>query len=209
MCEKGGKKMLKSDFEKSTTLITEEMLSMRICQIARQITADYDGKALTLICVLKGAMFFFTDLTRRIRLDTNLEFIRVSSYEGETSTGEITFKVKLDEPVTGKDVIVVEDIIDTGNTMSHVLAYLKAQKPNSLKLCALLDKPERRLVHNVKVDYIGFTIPNRFVIGYGLDLDEKYRNLPTVDCIVKSEEEAELIKKDRENLLFMLSKTSS
>lgn len=170
-------------------LITEEMLDRRIRNLAGKITHDYEGKEITLICVLKGAIYFFADLTRRIKLDTRLEFIRVSSYEGENSTGEIDFKVKLDEPVTGKDVIVVEDIIDTGNTLSYILEYLKKQNPNSLKLCVLLDKPERRVVQGIKVDYVGYTIPNRFVIGYGLDLDEKYRNIPTVDWITSTNKE--------------------
>ncbi len=169
-------------------LINELTLQERITQLAKEITKDYKGKELTLICILKGSVFFFTDLAKRIKLDTRLEFIRVSSYEGEKSTGKIKLKVNLDEPITNKDVIVIEDIIDTGKTLSYLMKYLSKQKPNSLKLCTLLDKPEGRQVDDIIVDYVGFTIPNRFVIGYGLDLDEQYRNLPAVYCFTEDSE---------------------
>ncbi len=173
---------------KKKVLIDELTLQERITQLAKEITKDYKGKELTLICILKGSIFFFTDLARRINLDTRLEFIRVSSYEGEKSTGKIKLKVNLDEPITNKDVIVIEDIIDTGKTLSYLMKYLSKQKPNSLKLCTLLDKPEGRQVDDIIVDYVGFTIPNRFVIGYGLDLDEQYRNLPAVYCFTEDSE---------------------
>ena len=187
-------------------LIDELTLQERIQQLADEITEDYQGKKLTLICILKGSIYFFTDLSRRIKLDTELEFIRVSSYNGENSTGEITLKLDLDNPITGKDVIVIEDIIDTGRTLSYLLKYLSKQNPNSLKLCTLLDKPERREVKDIKVDYTGFTIPNRFVIGYGLDLDEQYRNIPEIDCI-NDESEKDQITKDKRNIKKQLKKT--
>jgi hypoxanthine phosphoribosyltransferase len=178
-------------------LINEKTIQERTRQLAEEITEDYQGKKLTLICILKGSIFFFTDLTRRINLDTELEFVRISSYAGENSTGDINLKVDLDNPVTGKDVIVIEDIIDTGRTLSYFMKHLQKQKPNSLKLCSLLDKPERREVDDVKVDYTGFTIPNRFVIGYGLDLDEQYRTIPQINCIINEDEEKQIDKDSR------------
>ena len=178
-------------------LINEKTIQERTRQLAEEITEDYQGKKLTLICILKGSIFFFTDLTRRINLDTELEFVRISSYAGENSTGDINLKVDLDNPVTGKDVIVIEDIIDTGRTLSYFMKHLQKQKPNSLRLCTLLDKPERREVDDVKVDYTGFTIPNRFVIGYGLDLDEQYRTIPQINCIINEDEEEQIDKDSR------------
>ena len=178
-------------------LINEKTIQERTRQLAEEITEDYQGKKLTLICILKGSIFFFTDLTRRINLDTELEFVRISSYAGENSTGDINLKVDLDNPVTGKDVIVIEDIIDTGRTLSYFMKHLQKQKPNSLRLCTLLDKPERREVDDVKVDYTGFTIPNRFVIGYGLDLDEQYRTIPQINCIINEDEEKQIDKDSR------------
>ena len=181
--------------EKKEILINEKVLQERIKQIAEEITEDFKGESLTMICILKGSLYFFADLSRRIDLDTELEFVRISSYEGEVSTGNISMKLDLDEPVTGKNVVVVEDIIDTGRTLSYFIEYLKKQKPKNLKLCTLLDKPERRVVDDVTVDYVGFTIPNRFVIGYGLDLDQKYRNIPEINCIINEGEE-KMIKED-------------
>ncbi|MBR4694077.1 MAG: hypoxanthine phosphoribosyltransferase [Bacilli bacterium] len=178
-------------------LINEKTIQERTRQLAEEITEDYQGKKITLICILKGSIFFFTDLTRRINLDTELEFVRISSYAGENSTGDINLKVDLDNPVTGKDVIVIEDIIDTGRTLSYFMKHLEKQKPNSLRLCTLLDKPERREVDDVKVDYTGFTIPNRFVIGYGLDLDEQYRTIPQINCIINEDEEKQIDKDSR------------
>ena len=165
------------------TLIDEEKLNKRISEIAKQIEEEYKGKEITLICILKGSIFFTVDLARKINEDIKIEFIRVSSYgEGTESTGEIKMKLDLKDSIQGKDVIVIEDIIDTGRTLSYLLEYLKMKKPNSLKLCALLDKPDRRKI-DVKVDYTGFQIPDKFVVGYGLDWDEKYRNLPYIGYI--------------------------
>ena len=185
--------------EKIVSLIDEEMIQQRVKQLAKKINQDYEGKDVTLICILKGAIYFFCDITRQLKLNAKTELIRVSSYEGTSSTGNLKLKLGLDEPVTGKDVIIIEDIIDTGKTLSYLIDYLKEQNPNSLKLCAFLDKPERRVVHNVVVDYTGFTIPNFFVVGYGMDLDEKYRNIPCVSCIIHPEDE-EMIEKEKEKL---------
>ncbi len=165
------------------TLIDEEKLQNRINEIAKQIEGEYKGKEITLICILKGSVFFTVELAKRIKGDVKLEFIRVSSYnDGTESSGEIKMKLDLKDSIKGKDVIVIEDIIDTGRTLSYLIEYLKMKRPNSVKLCALLDKPDRRTVY-VKVDYTGFQIPDKFVVGYGLDFDEKYRNLPYVGYI--------------------------
>lgn len=165
------------------TLIDEEKLQKRIEEMAQQIEEEYKGKEITLICILKGSVFFTVDLAKRINGDVKLEFIRVSSYgEGTESSGEIKMKLDLKDSINGKDVIVIEDIIDTGRTLSYLIEYLKMKKPNSVKLCTLLDKPDRR-VKQVNVDYTGFQIPDKFVIGYGLDFDEKYRNLPYIGYI--------------------------
>ena len=166
------------------TLIDEEKLHARIKEISKQIEKEYKGKEITLICILKGSVFFTVELAKNIEGDVKLEFIRVSSYgEGTESTGEIKMKLDLKDSIKGKDVIVIEDIIDTGRTLSYLIEYLKMKKPNSVKLCALLDKPDRRVKKEVKVDYIGFQIPDKFVVGYGLDWDEKYRNLPYIGYI--------------------------
>ena len=165
------------------TLIDVEKLQKRIEEMAQQIEEEYKGKEITLICILKGSVFFTVDLAKRINGDVKLEFIRVSSYgEGTESSGEIKMKLDLKDSINGKDVIVIEDIIDTGRTLSYLIEYLKMKKPTSVKLCTLLDKPDRR-VKQVNVDYTGFQIPDKFVVGYGLDFDEKYRNLPYIGYI--------------------------
>lgn len=169
--------------EEMKVLIDEEKLQKRIGEIAKQIEDEYKGKEIILICILKGSIFFTVDLARKINGDVKLEFIRVSSYDdGTESSGEIKMKLDLKDSIQGKDVIVIEDIIDTGRTLSYLIEYLKMKKPNSVKLCALLDKPDRRVI-DVKVDYTGFEIPDKFVIGYGLDWDEKYRNIPYIGYI--------------------------
>lgn len=170
--------------EEVKVLIDEEKLNKRVNEIAAQIENEYKGKEIIFICILKGSVFFTVDLAKRINGDVKLEFIRVSSYnEGTESSGEIKMKLDLKDSIQGKDVIVIEDIIDTGRTLSYLIKYLKMKKPNSLKLCALLDKPERRIKKDVKVDYTGFQIPDEFVVGYGLDVAEKYRNLPYIGYI--------------------------
>ena len=160
-------------------LITEEELQKRIGEIAEQINKDYEGKEITFICILKGSIFFTVELAKKIPADINFEFIRVSSYHGENSTGVIRMRVDLQGEIAGKDVIIIEDIVDTGRTLSYLKEYLKSKEPKSLKICALLDKKERR-VCNLDADYVGFDIPDKFVVGYGLDVDEKYRNLPYI-----------------------------
>lgn len=164
-------------------LIDEKELQKRITEMGMQITKDYKGKEIILICVLKGSVYFTVDLSKRIENKVKLEFIQVSSYgSGTVSSGNIQMKLDLKESIEGKDVIVIEDIIDTGRTLKFLLEYLKSKNPNSIKLCTLLDKPERR-VCKIKVDYVGFKIPDKFVVGYGLDYDEYYRNLPYIGYI--------------------------
>lgn len=169
--------------EKIKTLISKEELETRICEIAKQIEEEYKDKEITLICILKGSVFFTVDLAKRINGNVKLEFIRVSSYiDGTESSGTVEMKLDLQDSIEGKDVIIVEDIIDTGRTLSYLIDYMKTKNPKSMKLCTLLDKPERR-IYNVKVDYTGFQIPDKFVVGYGLDVDEKYRNFPYIAYI--------------------------
>lgn len=165
--------------ENLKVLISEAELQKRIGEIAEQITKDYNGQDVTFICILKGSIFFTVELSKRLPCDVNFEFIRVSSYRGENSTGKIELKVDLQGDIKGKDVIVIEDIVDTGRTLSYLKEYLKTKGPKSIKICALLDKKERR-VCELNADYVGFDIPDKFVVGYGLDVDEKYRNLPYV-----------------------------
>ena len=160
-------------------LIDEEKLQARIKEMAEQIKKEYEGKVLTFICILKGSIFFTADLAKRIDGDVRIDFVRVSSYDGENSTGEIKMKLDLKDSIQGKDVIIIEDIIDTGRTLTFTIEHLKLKKPNSLKVCTLLDKKERR-VCEMEADYVGFAIPDKFVIGYGMDYDEKYRNLPYI-----------------------------
>ena len=167
------------DLKNLKVLITEEELQKRIAEMAEQIHKDYNGEEITFICILKGSIFFTVELAKRIPNDINFEFIRVSSYHGENSTGVIKMKVDLQGDIAGKDVIVIEDIVDTGRTLSYLKEYLKSKNPNSIKICSLLDKKERRAVE-MEADYVGFDIPDKFVVGYGLDVDEKYRNLPYI-----------------------------
>ena len=171
------------------TFISESELKKRIKALACEIENDYKNEDITIICILKGSIYFFTDLTKRIKNNLSIEFMRISSYGSGTTSGEIELKLDLTVSIENKNVIIVEDIIDSGRTLSYLIKYLKIKKPKSLKLCALLDKPSRRVVRDVHVDYIGFTIPDYFVVGYGLDLDEKYRNIPCIKCFVKDNNE--------------------
>lgn len=168
--------------ENVKVLIEEEKIQDKVKEIAKRIEQDYEGKEITLICILKGSTFFTVDLAKRINKNVKIEFIQVSSYGASTTSSKIELKLDLKESIEGKHVIVVEDIIDTGRTLSYLIEHLKERKPESLKLCTLLDKPERRL-YDVKVDYTGFEIPDKFVVGYGLDYDESYRNLPYIGYI--------------------------
>lgn len=169
--------------DKIGVLISEEDVEKRIKEIAEQITKEYVGKEVHLICVLKGSIFFTCELAKRIELPVTLDFMSVSSYGNQTeSSGRVKIVKDLDEAIEGKDVIIIEDIIDSGRTLSYLIDMLKVRKPASLKLCTLLDKPDRR-VTDVKVDYTGFEIPDEFVVGYGLDYAQKYRNLPYIGVI--------------------------
>ena len=165
-------------------LISNEEITAKVKELGERISNDFKGERITLVCILKGSLYFFADLSKEIDLDAKLEFIRVASYSGQNSTGTINLKLDLDESVKDKNIIIVEDIVDTGRTMNYLLKYLGEQKPKSLKLCSLLDKPDKRIVKDLKVDYVGFTIPDYYVFGYGLDLDQKYRNLPDIYYVI-------------------------
>ena len=160
-------------------LISEEEIQKRISELAKQICDDYKGQDITFICILKGSIFFTVEPAKKMPCDINFEFIRVSSYHGENSTGVIKMKVDLQGDIKDKNVIIIEDIVDTGRTLSYLKEYLKSKEPRSLKICSMLDKKERR-VCKLDADYVGFNIPDKFVVGYGLDVDEKYRNLPYI-----------------------------
>ncbi|MCL2051804.1 MAG: hypoxanthine phosphoribosyltransferase [Lachnospiraceae bacterium] len=169
--------------EKIKILLSEAEVDQRIHAIGEEISRDYAGKQVHLVCVLKGGAFFMCELAKRISIPVSLDFMSVSSYGGATSSSGIVRIVKdLDESIDGKDVIVVEDIVDSGRTLNYLLSLLKERKPASLRLCTLLDKPTRR-VEAVQVDYTGFPIPDKFVVGYGLDFDQKYRNLPYIGVV--------------------------
>ena len=164
-------------------LLTEQEVNDRIREIGEQISRDYAGKEIHLICVLKGGSFFMCELAKRITVPVSLDFMSVSSYGGGTmSSGVVKIIKDLDEPVRGKNVLVVEDIVDSGRTLSYLMEMLKERGAESLRLCTLLNKPERRVV-DVKVDYTCFDIPDEFVVGYGLDYAQKYRNLPYVGVV--------------------------
>lgn len=163
--------------------ISEERLDKRIRELAAQISEDYKKKEIRLICILKGSVFYTCELAKRITVPVTLDFMSVSSYgAGTTSSGDIEIRKDLDESIEGLDVIVVEDIIDSGNTLSRLIPMLKERKPASLKVTTLLDKPDRREVE-VDVDYVGFEIEDEFVVGYGLDYDQSYRDLPYIGIV--------------------------
>ena len=165
-------------------LISEEKINERIAELGRQISEEYAGKQIHMICVLKGGVFFLCELAKRLSVPVTLDFMCVGSYgDGTKSSGIVKITKDLDESLEGKDVLVVEDIIDSGRTLSYLLEVLKKRGPKSMKLCTLLDKPDRREVENVEVNYLGFEIPDEFVVGYGLDYAQKYRNLPYIGII--------------------------
>ena len=174
--------------EKIQVMLTEVEVNDRIKAIGEQISRDYAGKQVHLVCVLKGGSFFMCELAKRITVPVSLDFMSVSSYgESTKSSGIVKIVKDLDEPLKDKDVIVVEDIVDSGRTLSYLLELLEQRGPKSMKLCTLLDKPERRVV-DVKVDYTGFEIPDKFVVGYGLDYDQRYRNLPYIGVVTFDKE---------------------
>lgn len=169
--------------EKVETLITTTAIAKRIDEIAEQIMEEYKGETIHLVCVLKGGVVFMVDLAKKIKLPVTMNFMDVSSYgDGTQSSGSIKILMDLDESIEGKNVLLVEDIIDSGRTLSHLVKLLSQRGPKSLKICTLLDKPDRR-VTKINVDYIGFTIPDAFVVGYGLDYAQKYRNLDYIGVI--------------------------
>jgi hypoxanthine phosphoribosyltransferase len=164
-------------------LVSEEEVDKRIKEIGEQISKDYAGQEVHVICVLKGGVFFMCELAKRITVPLSMDFMSVSSYGNEKqSSGVVKIVKDLDEALEGQNVIIVEDIIDSGRTLSYLVEILKKRNPKSLKICTLLDKPERR-VTDVKVDYVGFNIPDEFVVGYGLDYAQKYRNLPFIGVV--------------------------
>ena len=169
--------------DKIRVLVSEEEVDRRIEEIGAQISRDYAGKQVHLICVLKGGVFFTCELAKRISIPVSMDFMSVSSYgAGTKSSGVVKLVKDLDEPLDGKEVLIVEDIIDSGRTLSYLIEILYRRNPASIRLCTLLDKPERR-VADVKVDYVGFAIPDEFVVGYGLDYDQRYRNLPYIGVV--------------------------
>ncbi len=174
---------------KLSTLISQEDLLKRIRDLGAQISRDYEGQELHLICILKGGAYFMTELSKYITVPVTIDVMAVSSYGSKTvSSGIVKIVKDHDEPIEGRNVLVVEDIVDTGFTLSYLLEMLQDRKPASLKLCAMLNKPDRR-VREVKIDYCGFDIPDAFVVGYGLDFDQRYRNLPYIGVIEESGEE--------------------
>lgn len=160
-------------------LINKSKLEKRIDEMARQIEKDYEGKDIVFIGILKGSILFMAELAKNIKSNVEMDFMDVSSYEGTESTGNIKINKDIRNSIEGKDVIIVEDIIDTGRTLTYLVEYLKQKNPNSLKIATMLSKPSRRIME-LNVDYIGFAIDDKFVVGYGLDYNEKYRNLPYI-----------------------------
>lgn len=164
-------------------LISEADVAAKIAELGAQISKDYEGEDIYMLCILKGGVFFMTELAKHVTVPVSLDFMSVSSYGSQTrSSGNVRIIKDLDTPIEGKNVLVVEDIIDTGRTLAYLLENLQQRKPKSLKLCTLLDKPEQR-VTEVDVDYVGFQIPDKFVVGYGLDYDQHYRNLPYIGVV--------------------------
>ena len=164
-------------------MLPEEKVDARIREIGEQISREYAGKSVHLICILKGSVYFTCELAKRITVPVTMDFMQCSSYGGDTKSSGIVRIVKdLDESIEGKEVIIIEDIIDSGRTLSHLKKLLSQRNPASLKICTLLDKPERRVV-DVDVEYVGFQIEDKFVVGYGLDYDQQYRNLPYIGVL--------------------------
>ena len=170
--------------DKIRVLLTEEEVNKKISEVAAQINKDYEGKEVHLICILKGGVFFTCELAKRITVPVTMDFMSVSSYGDDTkSSGVVRIVKDLDESLADKEVLIVEDIIDSGRTLAYLIEVLKQRGPKSIHLCTLLDKPERRVKKQVKVDYTCFTIPDEFVVGYGLDYAQKYRNLPFIGVV--------------------------
>ena len=163
-------------------LISQEEIQNRLYQLAEQLDKEYEGKEITVLCVMRGGVFFTVDLTLKMKTKMKYEFLTIASYEGTESTAEIRLIQDLRESIKGKDVLILEDIVDTGRSMSYLLEYLRSKEPNSLKLCVFANKAERREVE-VPIDYIGFEVTNKFLVGYGFDIDNAYRNIPYIGYI--------------------------
>ena len=173
--------------EKIKVLISEEEVDARIRELGEKISKEYEGKQIHLICVLKGGVFFMCELAKRITVPVSMDFMCVGSYgDGTKSSGVVRLAKDLDESIENKELLIVEDIIDSGNTLYYLMDVLRQRKPASLRLCTLLDKPDRR-VKDVHVDWTGFEIPDEFVVGYGLDYAQKYRNLPYIGVVEVAE----------------------
>jgi hypoxanthine phosphoribosyltransferase len=173
------------DDDVAEILITEEELKGRIHALGQQISAGYEGEDLLLVCVLKGAVTFLADLMRQITIPHGVDFMAISSYGASTeSSGVVRILKDLDTNISGRSVLIVEDIIDTGRTLNYITQNLKTRNPKSVRICTLLSKPSRREIQ-IPLDYVGFEIPNKFVIGYGLDFGEIYRNLPYIGVLKK------------------------
>ncbi len=168
-----------------TVLLSREAIAKRVAQVAQEIDTHYQNAGVTevlAVCILKGSLIFTADLVRQMQTKTKIDFLQVSSYNGAVTTGQVTFQKDLATDICGKHVLIIEDIIDTGNTLTRVIEKLWEREPASIQLCSFLDKPARRTV-KLKGDFIGFSIPDHFVVGYGLDYDESYRNLPFVGIL--------------------------
>lgn len=175
--------MSKTDECNISVYLTEEQINERVAQMGAEITERFKGESVYLVCILRGSVFFTTELAKRIDLPMEIDFMTVSSYGAETvSSGVINIKKDLEGSIEGKNVIVVEDIIDSGNTLNRLLQLFKSRNPKTLTLCTLLDKPARR-ESEVSVDYTGFVVPDKFIVGYGLDWNQKYRNLPYIGFV--------------------------
>ncbi len=168
--------------EKFKVLISQEEIQKRLYELAEQLDKDYAGKEITVVSVMRGAVFFTVDLTLKMKTKLKYEFLTISSYEGTESTGKITLREGLRESIEGKDVLILEDIVDTGRSMTYLLDYLRSKNPASLKVCTLADKVSRRKFE-VPLDYIGFEVPDKYIVGYGFDIDNEYRNLPYIACV--------------------------
>ena len=174
---------MKKDFER--VLISKEQIDKRVKELAKQLDKDYEGKKPLFICILKGSIMFFTDLIRALSIDCSMDFMSLSSYRNETTSGEVKMIKDLDDPIVGKDVIIVEDIIDSGNTLAYLKRLLYSRNPNSVKIITMLDKPERRTA-DIQPDYTGFVIEDEFVVGYGLDYAQNYRHYPDIYILSRS-----------------------
>ena len=173
---------MERDIEK--ILLTEEQIRARVEELGEILTREYEGKNPVVVGVLKGVVVFYADMIRQIKVPCELDFMWISSYSGTNSTGKMQVRQELKSNIKGRHVLILEDIFDTGNSLDFTVKHLLEKEPASLKICTLLDKPERRNpAVTLKADYTGFTIPNAFVVGYGLDYDEKYRNLPYVGIL--------------------------